>query len=91
MPYTFIVHLIVLIRWKSGMTPTNCLGCCKLIVCGDSKSALSTLEISLDFRKSTYGRQSKKWVEVAYDFGIAKSDVGLFEDAVTLLVKFILL
>lgn len=60
------------------------------IACGDSESALSTLEICLDLRESTYGSESEKWADVAYDLGIAKSEAGLFEDAVTLLEKFIL-
>jgi tetratricopeptide (TPR) repeat protein len=61
------------------------------IACGDSDSALCTLEICLGFRESKYGSESTKWAEVAYDLGIAKSDAGLFEGAVTLLAKFILL
>ncbi len=61
------------------------------IACGDIDSALCTLEICLGFRESRYGSESKKWADVAYDLGIAKSNAGLFEGGVALLTKFILL
>ena len=45
----------------------------------------------LDLRGKTFGSESEKWAEVAYDLRIAKGEAGLFEDAVALLDKFILL
>ena len=61
------------------------------VACGDSDSALCTLEICLGFRESKYGSESTKWAEVAFDLGMAKSDSGIFDGAVTLLTKFTLL
>ena len=61
------------------------------IACGDTDSGLFTLEMCLDLRGKTFGSESEKWAEVAYDLRIAKGEAGLFEDAVALLDKFILL
>ncbi len=61
------------------------------IAIGESDRAIASLEFCLDGLARTFGTESKEWAEAAYNLGVAKSEAGLHDDAISLLEQFVLL
>ena len=57
---------------------------------GESDSAVVSLEVCVECRARIFGTESNEWAEAAYSLGVAKSEAGLHDDAISLFEEFVL-